>query len=70
MAKQKVTLYLDGELWREWRAQCIRNGVSASEATEALIAGVVGGKWQALLDGMPIDYADNDSPPKPPDSGT
>ena len=46
MAKQKVTLYLDGDLWRQFRAACILNNQSASEVTEELIRlhmGMLGG---------------------------
>lgn len=60
MPKQKVTLYMSGELWREFRAQCVRMGVSASEVTEGLIAQHVGGKWAALIDGAPIDSGDDE----------
>lgn len=34
MRKAKVTLYLDEQLWREFRAACVRRGKSASEVVE------------------------------------
>lgn len=37
MSKQRVTLYLDGELWRAFRATCIKRRHSASALVEILI---------------------------------
>ena len=35
--KQKATIYLDGQLWREFRAACLRRGKSASAVIEMAI---------------------------------
>lgn len=35
--KQRVTLYIDGQLWRDFRADCVQRGKSASEIVDYLI---------------------------------
>ena len=36
--KGKTTLTLDEEIWRTFRAECIRRGVSASRMVQAFMA--------------------------------
>lgn len=38
MKKQRVTLYIDMDMWREFRATCVRRGVSASHIVDILIS--------------------------------
>ena len=38
MSKARVTLYLDGDRWRTFRAACVTRGRSASRVVEALVA--------------------------------
>lgn len=44
--KQRINLYVDGTLWREYRAACVRRGESASEVTERLISAQVA-SWES-----------------------
>jgi hypothetical protein len=34
MAKQRVTLYINADLWRAFRAACVQRGYSASEIVD------------------------------------
>jgi hypothetical protein len=58
MKKQRVTLYLDGQLWREFRAACVRRGQSASEVTEMGIQNQML-SWAADADSEKINVATN-----------
>lgn len=40
--KKKVTIYLDQEVWRAFRAKCIGQGDSASEVIEYFIRDYIG----------------------------
>ena len=37
MSKAKVTLYLDRQLWKEFRAACVRRDTSASAVVELAV---------------------------------
>ena len=38
MSKARITLYLDGDRWRTFRAACVGRGRSASGVVESLVA--------------------------------
>lgn len=37
MSKQRINLYIDGDLWRQFRAACIQRRSNASRIAEMLI---------------------------------
>lgn len=37
MTKQRVTLYIPSDLWRQFRARCVQRGTSASKVVSRLI---------------------------------
>ncbi len=53
--KQRATLYLDGDLWRDFRSACVKRGVSASYLVNILIH-----EQMSAWMGDPIDQKDTD----------
>lgn len=66
MSKQRATLYLDGDLWRDFRAACVRRGVSASHLVNILIHD----QMSAWMGGEPEDTDRGTEGPAQPDKRT